>query len=54
MVDRLSTDQEVVVGSRGPATVADESHTSPHHDSTAARSAKLSCVVVATVRGLKR
>jgi putative heme transporter len=40
MVNRLRADQEVVVESRGPVTVADESHTRPHHDSTAARFAK--------------
>lgn len=32
-VNRLRTDQEVVVGSRGPETTADESHSSPHLDS---------------------
>jgi hypothetical protein len=32
-VNRLRTDQKVVVGSRGPETTADESHSSPHFDS---------------------
>ena len=40
--ESFEADQEVVVGSRGPATVADGSHTRPHHDSRGARSAKLS------------
>jgi hypothetical protein len=42
MVNRLRTDQGVVVGSRGTETAADESHTSPHLDSRIARFAKLS------------
>jgi hypothetical protein len=42
MVNRLRADEEVVVESRGPVTVADESHTRPHHDSRAARCAELS------------
>ena len=40
MVDRLGTDQEVVVGSRGPATAADQSAGNPHRDSRAARSTR--------------
>jgi predicted PurR-regulated permease PerM len=38
MVDRLRTDQEVVVGSHGPATVADQSAGSSQGDSRAMRS----------------
>jgi hypothetical protein len=40
MVDRLRTDQEVVVGSGGPATAADQSAGSPHRDSKAGRSTR--------------
>jgi hypothetical protein len=40
MVDRLRTDQEIVVGSHGPETVADRSAGSPHGDSRAARSTR--------------
>ena len=40
MVDRLRTDQEVVVGSPGPATAADQSAGNPHRDSRAARSTR--------------
>lgn len=40
MVNRLRTDQEVVVGSPGPAIVADQSAGSPHRDSRSARSTR--------------